>query len=117
MVVKRINTCMKRKRKERQILMSGDRVLLKAGVASVERPFPGSSGKNPHHSLLGASLVSSLLLSLKINLNNLGKSMGVDEQRKLSKPAQLNSSLCVCPATFHLVSRDCLVSSYPKGWP
>ena len=63
---------MKRKRKERQILMSGDRVLLKAGIASVERPFPGSSGKNPHHSLLEASLVSSLLLSLKIDLNNLG---------------------------------------------
>lgn len=79
MVVKRINTCMKRKKKERRILMSGDRVLLKAGIASVERPFPGSSGKNPHHSLLEASLASSFLLSLKINLNNLGKSVGMDE--------------------------------------
>lgn len=79
MVVKWINTYMKRKRKERRILMSGDRVLLKAGIASVERPFPGSSGKNSHHSLLEASLVNSLLLSLKIDLNNLGKSVGVDE--------------------------------------
>lgn len=70
---------MRRKRKERQILTSGDRVLLKAGISGVGRPSPGSSGKNPpSQSLLGASLDSSSLMSLKLNSHDLGKSVGVD---------------------------------------